>query len=226
MAITTLTYGLLKKRLQIANCCAAKQGEAMIAKKNKGISCAVEQKKIQRIVDYVDCFGDFGLINGSDPNPLSWTPTGPGGSGTIELIDEETNLVIGVADWTISVANTFNLLVASTNNHIQNGTPYTSPWGENTNGYTASYNSSTGIFKVLAPSGVGSSYNGKEVFFAYQGGAWSGFGDAQTFSGGTPSNANDTFDDTNTCLKTNEIIGILDALCELCKAPCTTYVNF
>lgn len=102
MSTCPLTYGIIQKRLQIANCCAAKQGSAMIDKMNRGKSCSIEQSKIQRIFDYIDSISEY-----------------------------------------ISLGS-----------------------------------------------------------------------------------QNEIFDDSDTCLETNEIISILDALCELCPAPCTTYVNF
>lgn len=104
MPIETLTSGILQKRLQIANSCAAIKGGEVISKKNKGISCIKDQKKVQLILDLVDSLKDY-----------------------IDI--DETNI-------------------------------------------------------------------------------------------------NDPFDDTDTCLDTNEIIGILDRLCQLCSDPCTTYVNF
>jgi len=49
-----LTYGLLKKRLQIANCCASKMGIDVIEKQKKGFDCTEDNNKIQLMLDLVD----------------------------------------------------------------------------------------------------------------------------------------------------------------------------
>jgi hypothetical protein len=144
-------------------------------------------------VDILDSFANRTSANcgqsGSaaiDPNPLTWTITVS--SGTIEIIDWTTQLVIGVAAFTVDEDTTSALLALSVNTHVQYGTPFTLAWGANTNNYTASYNASTNEFSLIPPIGVGATYNGKQGFYALNG-AGGGTG-LLTFSGGVNSTIN------------------------------------
>jgi hypothetical protein len=218
MGLPVLTYGTLQKRLQIANCCAAKKGAELLEKYSSGLSCKKDQKKIQRMLDLVDSIKEYAVIIPTKQARLvydasSWT----GGSATFTFQIFLNFLIGGSNIRTVvgqsSVDGAFAAMVASFNG-LGLGT-------------IASYDSSSKIFILINPTDIGTTGNGKTALFAASGGGAPLIpSPSGTFSGGVDGNENTQFDDTNTCLKTNEIYSILDKLCDLCNEPCETVVNF
>ncbi len=61
MAIGTLTYQLLKTRLQIANCCAGVKGANIILKEKKGFKCEEQWEELDvqlALIDSIKCYID------------------------------------------------------------------------------------------------------------------------------------------------------------------------
>lgn len=323
MPIETLTYSLIKKRLQIANCCAAKQGNDIILKQNKGIGCRSEQKKVQKIVDYVDAIREFGCIveqkkachlfdlTGHAPfnnieikasNPsidvgFSWQGTlaktitalaAQFGFGGYTISSDSNSLLLcvpisqgasGNSDiWTMiittgitDVTTTGTFACGITGNHTSaqySSVLYYVDWaivGATPFNLTLTLNFEIGGISVFTSSAASTipnaindivaqintaygseiaTYNDTQRQFHLNSPDSGAVGNTYTITWttnvvGSPNispvsksliggvdEVSSIFDDTNTCLKTNEIESILNALCELCSAPCDTYVNF
>lgn len=138
-----------------------------------------------------------GVIVGNglvDPANLVWGLSVVG-TGAVAAVDKDTNLVIGLADWTTDIDTTLALLVKSVTDGIAYGSNFTAQsFGANANNYTASYNATTNEFTITIPTGVGATYNGKQVFFAVNGGAWTITpAQLQTIAGGTDGDQFDVY---------------------------------
>ncbi len=133
-----------------------------------------------------------------DPAPLTWSimDSSAAGSGVLEMYNGVSNKYYGVADWNTDLNTTMNDYVDSINNHIDRATPWIGT-SDYTYNFTASWNSSTQVFTLTPPVGIGATLNGSPVQFAVNGGFWSGdWGDIQYWSGGVDAITNYVESDT------------------------------
>ena len=212
----TLTYGVLKKRLQIANCCAGKKGSALIDKMYKGIDCTQDVKDIKLIINLVDAIRPYACVIQSEAavceySTTSWT----GGVPAFNLVCAFTGFTVGgFSNRTVlgqtSIATAMANLVTAINTAA---------------GETIAFYIGT-TFTMYAPT-TGSAGNSYHVTFSASGlGAPNIVSPFGTFSGGVDGNENTEFDDTDKCLTIEQVQSILDKLCLLCPGPATSYVRF
>jgi hypothetical protein len=214
-----LTNGLLQKRLQIANCCAAKKGLAVIKKQKKGLDCSAELNHITQILDTVDALKSYINVVNSKQALLTYDASAWTGGAPAFNLQATFNFIINGSNFkfVIGQSSIDGALTAMANLLNSQGL-----------GVIASYDSVTNVFQMLAPTAgtIGNSY---VIFWTASGAPMNVpniFPQSLGFFGGVDGNENDLFDDTGACLTTNEIKIMLNKLCELCADPCETYVNF
>ena len=104
-----------------------------------------------------------------DPSPESYTinPLFSSFPTVVLCIKGNTN-ALACAAWTTDLNTTLALLVTSLNTNTNHGTlsGLFTTFG-NSQGFTASYNSSTSVFTITPPAGSGTLYNGVKVSFAF-----------------------------------------------------------
>lgn len=212
----TLTYSVLKKRLQIANCCAGKKGQAILAKQKKGVDCTTHLKEVKLILNLVDAIKPYACVIASETAFTSYSTAGwTGGSATFSLTITFNGFTVGgfgtrvaAGQSTITAAMTalvsaINAAQGSTISYFYSNTfiMFAPTAGEDGNDYTVTF-SATGGGSPTIPTPTG------------------------TFSGGVDGNEDDEFDDTDKCLTIENVQTILDKLCMLCPGPATSYVRF
>jgi len=216
MAITTLTYGLIKTRLQIANCCAGVKGNEILKKQKKGVNCDCELEEAQLVTSIVDSIKSYASVIDSVAAICSYsTSTWTGGGPTFNLSCFFTGFTVGgFSSRTVtgqsSIAGALSALATAINS---------------ANGSTIAYVQGT-TFVLYAPTAGEAGNDYAITFSASGGGAPNISSPSGTFSGGVDGNFDTEFDDTNTCLTSEQIIQILEKLTTLCPGPCTDYVNF
>jgi hypothetical protein len=219
MIYNNLTYGVVNGQLQNAINNACLYGVDVISKLNQGIPCKKEKKRAQKIMDLVDSiYGPYGTVIPNTPASVTYsTALWSGGSSSFAL-QLDITLPLGVNTFTTPSEST--ILGAITNIVSQVNTFFGSQ--------VCIYDSANKQFIMFDPANSGAAANGLGII------QWSSSGTGSpyinptsgNFSGGITGNANTTFVDTNTCMKTNNIETILDELTKLGVLPCTTIENF
>lgn len=97
------------------------------------------------------------------------------GSSRIEIIDIDSNVTLGNAQWDTDLETTLTNLANSLNTNTQDGATINGVPFDNSQGYTCAItDTGGGTFDVVitAPVGSGASYNGVTLWFAVDSGTW------------------------------------------------------
>jgi hypothetical protein len=218
MIYGVLTYGIINTQLNNALANACLYGTDVISKLNQGIGCKSEKKTAQKILDLVDSISIYGQVIPNTPSVCIYsTSAWSGGTASFTVTVFLSFLIGGVNSFTSSSVATITLAWNSICSQINTAAGY----------QVCVYDAANTQFVFYDPSNSGASFNGNSISVSVSG---SGkptniIPSTASFSGGTTGNANTTFLDTITCIKTNQVESILDKLTKLGILPCTTIEN-